>query len=506
MNENKKIAFNSVYIFFRLCIVSLVSIIASRIVLDALGASDYGLYNVVGGIVALLNVVNMAMSSATYRFIATEMGKGEGGQLNKVFNVSLTIHFAFALIILLLGVTLGEYYVDYWLNVDPGKLSDARFVFYVSLASTCFATIMVPYNGLLVAYEEFLAISVFEVLASVLKLAAIFTILLNVPNRLICYSFIMMGTVIINHGGRYLYSFFRYRDVIRIKRYREKKLYREVLSFSGWTSLGAFSNVANTQCTAMIINFFFGTVVNAAFSVANQINGFIQMFANSLNTSAVPQITKNLSGGNSNRSISLTVKISKYTFFLMLFVSFPVLMELDFLLSVWLKQVPEGANYYCILIVLSGVLLSASQGMGSLISASGNIKTFKIVEVIFTLAVLPLGALAFKMGANAYALSAIICIANFIRIPVVMILLKNIIQVNIRKDFLPSYLRMAMVFAPLCVAFIIYNPASFSVVGHIGGLAGSLLFCVTLVYFLGLDSREKEMVNSSVTRILKKIR
>ena len=504
MNDNKRIAYNSVYIFFRLCIVSLVSIIASRIVLDALGASDYGLYNVVGGIVALLNVVNMAMSSATYRFIATEMGKGENGQLNKVFNVSLTIHFVFALVILLLGVTLGEYYVDHWLNVDPSKLSDARFVFYVSLATTCFATIMVPYNGLLVAYEEFLAVSIFEVLASIMKLTAIFTVLLNVPNRLICYSFIMMGTVVINHGGRYLYSFFRYRDVIRIKRYREKTLYREVLSFSGWTSLGAFSNVANTQCTAMIINYFFGTIVNAAFSVANQINGFILMFANSLNTSAVPQITKSLSGGNSTRSVSLTVKISKYTFFLMLFVSFPVLMELDFLLDIWLKEVPVGANYYCILIVLSGILLSVSQGVGSLIAASGKIKVFKIVEMIFTLAVLPLGALAFKMGANAYALSAIICVANLIRIPIVMLLVKKVVDVDIKNDFLPTYRKMVYVFVPLCVLFFLYHPENLSVLGHIGGLVGSLCICVLLVYLLGLDTREKNLVKSTINKIAKK--
>ena len=503
MNDNKKIAVNSVFIFIRLCVVSIVSIIASRLVLDALGASDFGLYNVVGGIVALINVVNMAMSSATYRFIATELGRGSEGNLNKVFNVSLSIHFVFAAVFLILGLTIGEYYVNHWLNVEPGKLSDARLVFHISLASVCFSTLTVPFNGLLVAYEKFFVISIIEIVSNLLRLAAIVVLLYHVPNRLICYSFIMMGMVLIGHGGKFLYASIRYREIVRLRRYKDKILYREMLSFSGWTSLGSFSVVANTQCTAMIINFFFGTIVNAAFSVANQINSLIVTFANSLNTAAVPQVTKNLGGGNVDRSLFLTVKISKFTFFLMLMVSFPILMELDFLLSIWLKEVPEGANYYCILIVLSGILLVISQGVGSLISATGKIKKFKIVDSIITLATLPLGALAFYLGANAYALSAIICVSNFIRIPVVLILLKRIINIEIKKNFLPVYTRMLIVISLLILIFVWYNPSGFSQTGHVIGFIGSFFVCIIIIFILGLDMNEKSIIMGIISRKLK---
>lgn len=498
MNDNKKIAVNSIFIFIRLCVVTLVSIIASRLVLDALGASDFGLYNVVGGIVALLNVVNMAMSSATYRFIATEIGRGSSGNINKVFNVSFSIHFFFALSVLILGLTIGLYYVNNWLNVDPGKLADARLVFFVSVASVCFSTLMVPFNGLLVAYEEFLFLSVLEIVSNLLRLAAIVVLLERVPNRLICYSFIMLGMILINHGGKLVYSFIKYKKSVVYHRYQDRVLYKEMLGFSGWTSLGAFTSVANTQCTAMMINFFFGTVVNAAFSVANQINGFITSFANSLNTSAVPQITKSLSGGNQGRSVSLTVKISKYTYFMILLVAFPVLMELDFLLDLWLKEVPEGANIYCILIVTAGMLMCISQGVSSLIAATGKIKMFQIIDAIITILTLPLGALAFYMGANAYALSAIICVANLIRIPITLILLKGIIHINIKTVFLPIYTKMVLVSLPLIVLFLFYNPSEFSVTGHIIGFVLSLIGCIALIYLIGLDKGERDMINNVI--------
>lgn len=505
MNDNKKIAVNSIYIFIRLCVASLVSIIASRLVLDALGASDFGLYNVVGGIVAMLGVINMAMSTATYRFIATELGRGEGGNLNKVFNVSLSIHIVFALIILVLGLTIGEYYVNHWLNVDPGKMSDARFVFHVSIASICFTTIMVPFNGLLVAYEEFLAMSILDIVSNLFRIAAILVLLYHAPNKLLCYSLIMMGMIVIHHGGNFVYASIRYKKIVKFRRYRDKTLYREMLSFSGWTSLGAFTNVANTQCTAMIINYFFGTIVNAAFSVANQINGFITMFANSLNTSAVPQITKSLSGGNQGRSVSLTVRISKYTYFMMLMIAFPVLMELDFLLNLWLKQVPEGANIYCVLIVTAGLLVCISQGTGSLIQATGKIKMFQIVGAIITLITLPLGALAFYLGANAYALSGIICVANFGKIFVILLLLKRIIKLNIRETFMPVYTKMAIVTALLIIVYFIYDPSSYSLAGHLTGFILSFLFCILLIYCLGLDVLEKNALKSFVKHRVRSI-
>lgn len=503
MNENKKIAINSIIIFVRLCIVSFVSIIASRVVLDALGASDYGLYNVVGGIMIIINVVNMSMSASTYRYIAAEMGKGENGNLNKIFNISRSNHRLFALLILALALTLGELYVFFGLNVNPDKFDEALILYHITVVSSVISTQLVPYRGLLVAYERFAVTASIEVTAHLLRLLGLLTLLTMFPNRLICYGLIMFGTTMFDCCGYYFYSKLKLGDIVKHVKYNDKETNREMLAFSGWTSLGAFTNVAYTQVTAMLINFFFGTVVNAAFAVGNQINGFITTFANSLNQASVPQITKSFSSGNQDRSLNLTARVSKYTFFLMLLVSFPVLMELDFLLGIWLKKVPKGANIYCILICIAGLLSCVSQGTGSLVSATGKIKFFQIVGAITTAFTLFAGWLCFYLGANAYALSAVICVTRFVSIFMNVYLLKRIINFDAKGFYDAAYKRMIYVAIPLLVYTLLYDPSDFTVIGHLVGFSTSFIYIIVIIFILGLDSVEKSFIKNRLSRVLK---
>lgn len=491
MNGNKRIAVNSIIIFIKLCFVSVVSIIASRVVLDALGASDFGLYNVVGGIMVLINVVNMAMSSSTYRYIASEMGKGTEGNLNKIFNISLSNHAIFAGIIVVLGLTLGELYMFFGLNVAPEKFQDALIIYHITILSSFLTTLLVPFRGLLVACERFSVIAAIEVLAVSLRLIALLTLLYIAPNRLICYAIIMVCSVLLECIGYLLYAYIKFCDVVKICRYKDRQLNIEMLAFSGWTSLGAFTNVAYTQITAMLINFFFGTIVNAAFAVANQINGFITTFANSLNQASVPQITKSFSAGDQDRSLSLTACVSKYTFFLMLLVAFPVLMELDFLLGIWLKKVPLGANVYCGLICLQGLLVCISQGTGSLVSATGKVKYFQLVGSIITSITLFLGWWLFYLGSSAYALSIVICISRFVAIIANVILLKRIINFNVRQFASVAYKRMIYVAGPLVLFFLFYDNSNFEMFGHIVGFILSIFIVLTMIWILGLDSNER---------------
>lgn len=496
MNDNKKIAFNSVIIFIRLCIVSFVSIIASRVVLDALGASDYGLYNVVGGIMVIINVVNMSMSSSTYRYIAAEMGKGTEGNINKIFNISVSNHRLLAFIILLLALTIGELYLFWGLNVEDGKFQDAFILYHITVASSAISTCLVPYRGILIAYEQFVATATIEIVANLCRLIALFTLLTIFTDRLICYGLIMFFTTLFDCCGYYLYAQFKYGNEIRKQKYTDKVSNQEMLAFSGWTSLGAFSNVAYTQVTAMLINFFFGTIVNAAFAVGNQINNFIITFANSLNQASVPQITKNFSAGIPIRSLNLTARVSKYTFFLMIFVSFPILMELDFLLAIWLKHVPEGANIYCALICLSGLLSCIGQGTNSLVAATGKIKFFQIITAFITFVTLFSGWLCFYFGANAYALSIVICITRFISIIVNVYLLKRILDFDVKGFYDVAYKRMFYVSIPLCITYLLYNPSSFSTQGHLIGLSLSAIIPILIILLLGLDNKERDLISS----------
>lgn len=492
MNGNKKIAVNSVVIFARLCITSVIGIFTSRIVLDALGASDYGLYNVVGGIVTLLNVVNTAMLSTTYRYIAFEVGKKNKGNTNKIFNVSLLIHALFSIFILVVGLIVGTWYVNNYLNIPIGKISDAHFVLRISLITSAVSTLLVPYQGLLVAYEKFMVNAVIDVVSCVLRLVVLLLFIYSPDNRLRLYSLIMMGYTTLVATMYVCYSVRKFYDTIKLRLYKDIALVKDMMSFALWTLFGAVASIGKTQGSALLINFFYGTLVNAAYAVANQIESFILMFARSLNNAAIPQITKNFSGGNRDRSVLLTSYISKYTFLLMCFAAFPVLMEMDFLLNLWLKDVPEGAVVFCNLMVLGGLIGCLGEGIPALINATGNIRTYQIIFHTFNLLGLPIAYLFFKKGYDAYMILVVYCVVYLLSAILRLFLLKYLYKFDIRMLINKSYVRILLVSIPLIAYYILLNNLSTSVFGHLSNMFFAEVYLGVVILLLGLDKVEKQ--------------
>ena len=499
MNENKKIAFNSVILFVRLCIVSVISLLSARFVLQSLGASDYGLYNVVGGIVVLLNVVNTAMVTTSYRYIAFELGKGEKGNPNIVFNSSLAIHVVFGLLILLVGLPVGEWYVSNYLNVPAESISDAHFVLRVSVFTTMVSTMLVPYQGLLVAFEKFYVSAVIDILTQSLKLAAIFVLVYYVGNRLRVYSLIMMGYVLVSSALFLIYSYRHHRATCRLRVNTDIKLYKEMFSFTGWILFGACSSIGKTQGSAMIINYFFGTVVNAAFAVANQVENFILMFSRMLNQSAVPQITKNFSGGNKDRSVKLASYISKYTYILMTLVAFPVIMEMDYILTVWLKEVPEGSTEFCQLMILGGLIGCMGEGIPALTQASGKIKYFQLILSSISLMGLPIAFVFYKYTiVPPYTILVVYLGISLLCAGIRLILLKRILNINIRYFITTSYSRMLYISIPLVITYLLYDSSSFTTGQHLFALLCLELFLVIDIVILGIDKNEWKVINNEI--------
>lgn len=505
MNDNNRIAINSIINFVQLCVVTLIGILTSRIVLDALGASDYGLYNVVGGIVALLNVLNTAMTTTTYRFVAFELGKKEGGNVNKIFNTVFLIHAAFAVFILVVGFAVGFWYINNYLNVDPGKLPDARFVYSVSILTTAISTLMVPYQGLLTAYEKFSVNASINIVADIIRFGLILLFIYSDASRIRIYSLIMASYIIIQNGCIFTYFRKKYIQVVRFHIYRDKKLLKEILTFTSWVLVGASASIAETQGTVIIVNFFFGTIVNAGFAVANTVKNFISVFSRNLSRSAIPQITKNFGGGNQSRSINLACYISKYTCILMLVVAFPVIMEMEFLLDLWLKEVPPNTSLYCILTIIIVLISGMGEGIYSLISASGRIKKFQLINGSLTLLGLPIAFVAYKLGAQAFAILVIFAIIRFVNTFIRLFLIKTELGFKIGPFFKISYLRVFYIIIPLIIAYIIYNPTNFSMVGHFVGIVCSEIFLVIVVWIVGFEQRERQMVLGLLKDIKKNI-
>ena len=494
MNANKKIAFNSLIIFIRLCIVSVISLVCSRIVLDALGASDYGLYNVVGGIVTLLNVVNSSMMSTTYRFIAFELGRKHEGRLNRVFNNSFLIHAAFSFFIVLLGLTIGDWYIVHYLNVPSGKIDDALFVFHVSLATAAINTILVPFQGTLVAYERFSAIALIDIVTNILKIVAILLLIYHVGDRLRTYSIIMFFSLLLNSGGYFAYCLKRYAAAVTPHFSFDKTIMKEMLGFAFWTLFGACANIGKVQGSAVIINYFFGTIVNSAFAIANQVENFILMFARTLNNAAIPQITKSYGGGDQRRSIILTSYISKYTYMLMCLVAFPTILEMDFLLGLWLKEVPAGTTVFCQLIILGGLLDCLGAGIPALVNATGTIRNYQVILHTFTLTGLPIAFILYQLGFNQYTISVVYCVIIALCSLLRLILLKTIYHLDISIIIKISYIKIIYISAPLVFFYLLYNPVSRSVFGHVSGLLLSELFLLFVMAAFGMDNVERGKV------------
>ena len=504
MNDNKKIALNSIVLFARLCLVSIISLVSARLVLQALGASDYGLYNVVGGIVTLLNVVNTAMVTTTNRYIAFELGKGEVGNTNKVFNCSLTIHFIFGLLVLVIGLPIGEWYVSNYLNVMPDSFENARLVLKVSIITTMISTILVPYQGLLIAFEKFFVSAIIDIITQCIKFVAIFALLYASGNKLGLYAFIMMGYTIIASCLYLIYSYKYHFSTCKLCLNKDWKQYREMFSFTGWILFGACSSVGKIQGSAMIINYYFGTIVNAAFAVANQVENFIQMFARMLNQAAVPQITKSFSCGNQDRSIKLASYISKYTFILMMLVAFPVIMEMDFILSIWLKEVPEGTTEFCRLMIVGGLIGCMGEGIPALTQASGKIKYFQLILSIISLLGLPISILCYKLGAVSYTILVVYCFIYLIISAVRLILLKRVLNIDIRYFIVTSYSKMLYISIPLVIVYLLFNPANYTVTQHLFALLFLEVFLVIDVLIFGIDENEKRLINNFISNLKKK--
>lgn len=493
MNDNKKIACNSLIIYIRLCVVSLISVALSRVVLNALGASDFGLYNVVGGIVVLLNVINTSMASSTYRYLAFEIGKGKLGNPNKIYNSSFIIHFVFGGLILIIGTPFGLYYINNLLNVTPESLSDARFVFFFSIISAAINTMFIPNQGLLVAYEKFSASAIIDIVSNVLKLIIILLFIYSDCNRLRLYSLIMFGYTMCSCMLYYFYCRKKHNDVVRYNLYTDKNLYKEMLSFSGWTAYGAAANIGKGQGSAIIINYFFGTLVNAAYAIALQVESFVMMFARSLNSAAVPQTTKCFSAGDYSRAISITSRISKYTFLLMGLVSYPLIVEIGFVLKLWLTDVPEGADLFVQIILLGNMIGCLAEGIPNLINAAGKIRAYQVVVNSLLMLGLPLAFLFYKLGCPPVTICVVYCVINFFNSFVKLYMLNRVVKFNVKGFMKSSHLRIFYVTIPLMFFYCLYKVPD-TTVFHVIGLILAFLYYVIVSFYFGLDKCERQKV------------
>lgn len=501
MEGNKLIATNTVILYFRLIITSVIGLFASRYIFKGLGADDFGLYSVVGSIVVMMAFINTVMISTTYRYLAFEMGRNDKVAVNKVFNISLVIHIVLAIIILLFTEIIGVYYVRNFLNINPDRVSDAVFVLRFSIYATVFSILSIPFQGLITALEKFSVRASIEILRSILSLLTAITILNFIGNRLRLYAVLMTLMTIISSLLFIVYCYIKFKDIVKWKFQKEKNKYKEMIGFSSWILIGAAASVGQRSLSAIIINSFFGTLLNAAYGIANTVNSIVSQFAGSLGQAAIPQITKNFSSGNNDRSVMLTAYISKYTVFLMLILSTPILLETKFLITLWLGEVPPYTIIMSQLIIVNTLITGLGAGLPALIQATGKIKWFQIILAGTSLLSLPIAYVLFKHGYPPYYIIITFIFTAVINVIVRQILLRKIIRFDTVFFLKTSYLRILYVSLSITPLFFLTIYFNEGMLRFISSSTLSVIYLIISIFIFGLDKKEKTKIALTINTL-----
>ena len=500
-SANIRIARNTAVIYVRMAVTILVGLITSRLVLQALGASDVGIYSAVGSTVALISFITGALTATTVRFMNFEMGKADG-DTNRMFNICHVIHIGGALVLFLLLESIGLWYIHTHLNVPPGKESDAMFVFQVSTVVACLGIANVPFQSLFNVHERFATIAVVDIVNALVKLGLVIGLLYWKGNGLRLYAVLMSVTTWICFIVYRWLCRVRWPDIIRWKPVRERKAYKEVLVFNNYNLLSSASMIARSQGSNMLINAFFGTTVNAAYFYAGTVQNYVNQFIANFDTAAAPQITQNISAGGKERSLALTERVCRICILLFLLLFFPLWCELDFLLNLWLgAKIPEGTVLMCRWTLLVAAASATSAGLAQLINAYGRIKWYKIEFSVLYLGCLVVGWLMFRSGYPAYTIIVCFVIADLLSRVIQLVLLHYQFDFNVKRFLKEAYLRPLLAAALLIGYLALYRLLPMEGIWtKLGGIV--LTGCVTaaVLFFIGLKPSERKEIRRFLGR------
>ena len=500
---NKRIAKNTLVVYVQMILRMLLGLYTSRLALEALGVSDFGLNSVVGGVVLLFTFISDSLQGTTIRFINVEQGK-KNGNLNRIFNICNVLHILMALFIFLLLEIGGVYYIHHFLNIDTGKTDDAMFVFQISTLVCCLGIINVPFYSLFNAAEKFLFTATVAISVKVVQLGLLIWLQTYDGNRLKAFALIETLTMLTSFIVYHYYCYKHWQEVVKWRFYKEWHLYKRVLSYSNYTVLSTFANLFRGQGGLLLINHFFGTTVNGAFAVAQTINRNISPFSENFLRAAAPQITQSYSSRNFNRVYFLTSRISKYSLLSLIMAFFPLWSELDFILQVWLVKVPEGALVFCKMILLLAFVMFTDGAISHVINASGQVSKFRITYSLITISCIPIGYFLLNNGFPAYSLLIVFIIADIIWRFIQLYMTHVIIHFPVIRFCYDTYYPILKVSVLVIICIIILSNFQFDTPFlHLGHLLLIFLLTSLFSYYIGLNKTERVEVSLRLINIIK---
>lgn len=436
--NNKRIAKNTLMLYIRMLFMMGVSLFTSRVILETLGVEDFGIYSVVGGIITMFAFINGGMVAATQRFITFEIGKGNMDKLKKVFSTSLQIHAIISLIIVVLGETVGLWFLYEKMVIPESRMVAAMWVYQCSIVACVVNIMSIPYNADIVAHEKMSAFAYISIIEVSLKLAIVYLLMVSPWDKLIVYAVLLL---LVQMSIRFVYSHYcqKHFEETIYRNYWDKPLLIEMISFAGWSFWGGLAGVLYTQGLNMMLNVFFGPIVNAARGIAVQVQSAVQQFTTNFQMALNPQITKNYAVGDLEQMHSLMFRSARFSFFLLFFLTLPILIETNFVLTIWLKNVPNDTVIFTQLMIAISLIYTIANPCVVANQATGKVKVYQAVVGGILLLILPISYVVLKLGAPAYAVFIVHffveCLAQLAR----MIMLRKMINLPLIAYFKNIY-------------------------------------------------------------------
>lgn len=503
--NKKTIAKNTLMLYFRMLLTMAVGVYTSRVVLQTLGVADFGVYNVVGGFVAMLSYLNSVFVNSTQRFLSFTLGKGNKDRLRLTFTTAVSVHVAIALVVIIAAETFGLWFVNNVMNIEPDRLTAANWVYQSAVFSLVLTIISVPNKSSIVAHEHMHIYAYVSVVEAFLKLGIVFLLPILPADKLITYSILQLIVHAVIPIWFFIYCH-RFEEC-RFTLIFEKKLFKEMLSYSGWVMVGDLGFSFKDQISNVIMNLFLGTTINAARGIATQVNALVSSFAHNFTMALSPQITKQYAMGNYEQSRDLVLQGARLSFYLMSVMSIPLLININYILNLWLGIVPEYASQFVFIVIIASIVHATSKTQTAILQATGDIKWFQIGVSMILLSELPIAYYLLYLGYSPiYALMPSLITNTIAFLYRVILLRKKDPLFTIKDYFFDVLLKGTLIMtAVYYLCNLINHHININFFSFLCMSTLSVVISIVAIYFFGINNKERLLIHNLIRiKLLKK--
>lgn len=503
MKSSSRIVLNTAILYGKMLITMVFTLLSTRWVLASLGDADFGIYNLVAGLIAMFSFLNTAMTVASQRYLSYSMGTKSPVKLKETFYYSVIQHFFVGLLVVAVLEILGVFFLNTVLNIPSGKEMDAVFVLHCLAVSTFFTIITVPYQAIANAHENMLIIALISILESLLKFVIALFLLHYLGNRLKMYAILMAGVSLISMIVIRAFCKSHYSEThIDIKRIADMKYFKQFFAYAMWNLIGALGSVIKNQGIAMILNVFYGVVVNAAYGIANQVNGQLSFFSNTIVKAIQPQLMQSEGSGDRKRMLKLSLIACKMPTLLLILLLIPLAVKMDYILNLWLGSVPVHATSFCQLILAYTIVFQSYHGIELSIHATGNIKRYQIWGYGLQLLVLPIGYIAMYCGYKPECVLIISLAGAFVNLLVTVLFAHKVASLDIRFFVFKYLVRIyCIMLASIVISILVASFLPDNLVGLIFLYLLNAISVICLFGIIGADPEDKLYFKTAFAKI-----